>query len=575
MASFSQLRLQQITGSFGTTSALQINDGLAAATTSSLALTDLNGILGNLASAVKRVHGAPSSTEATAGRFYQDLMVGFGGVEKVQFRDSAIFLNSSVDGQLDIDADGEVEISTAKFDVDASSDFDIQGGAASKVSTTAGNLSVDAAAANLILDGHTGVDIDASNSGKVSIDGAGGIDIGVAADVAIDIDADTLDIDASGAVTLDGAGVAIAGGANASSFNVNDGGADAKDLTVSVTGGGDSSLFLTSAGTGTDAIDIDATAGDMLVGKSLADGKTLKIGKNGAVEMTLAPHGTPANEKFSVVNTAGTDNGAVFLHAVAGGLVLSGANGKKVLSKAGAIELSSTGNNASAIKLHTNTGTSETIFIHNQLGDDSKAVEILAEAGGIDMFTQAAGKSVLVRSEQGGVQLSGSLGIGLSGSVAFSADDNMRANAGLQTGTMAFANNPGEFATFRAKDLFTRETSVIGALNALAASTEGGGAVGRKVVTASIAANSDLTLNNATLDDAGGFADSINTSNVLPVNTDVFVNGQLLLSGTSAPGASVTGGDYTLGSPAATGTIRFAFTLEQDDVVIVKTSAAQ
>ena len=75
---------------------------------------------------------------------------------------------------------------------------------AGKLVSSAGNLTVDSEAATLVLDGHTGVDIDASNSGKVSIDGAGGIDIGVAADVAIDIDSAALDIDASGAITIDG-----------------------------------------------------------------------------------------------------------------------------------------------------------------------------------------------------------------------------------------------------------------------------------------------------------------------------------------------------------------------------------
>ena len=75
---------------------------------------------------------------------------------------------------------------------------------AGQLKTNAGNLTIDSTAATLVLDGHTGVDIDATNSGKVSIDGAGGIDIGVAANVAIDMNASTLDIDATGAVTIDG-----------------------------------------------------------------------------------------------------------------------------------------------------------------------------------------------------------------------------------------------------------------------------------------------------------------------------------------------------------------------------------
>ena len=46
------------------------------------------------------------------------------------------------------------------------------------------------------------IDIDA-DGGKISIDGTGGIDIGVESDVAIDVDSSTFDLDASGNITLD------------------------------------------------------------------------------------------------------------------------------------------------------------------------------------------------------------------------------------------------------------------------------------------------------------------------------------------------------------------------------------
>jgi len=101
------------------------------------------------------------------------------------------------------------------------------------VKTSAGNLTVDSEAANLVLDGHTGVDIDASNSGKVSIDGAGGIDIGVASDVAIDVNSSTFDLDASGNVDIDtstgtisvgtaNSGIAVNIGHTTSEVTVND-----------------------------------------------------------------------------------------------------------------------------------------------------------------------------------------------------------------------------------------------------------------------------------------------------------------------------------------------------------------
>ena len=47
--------------------------------------------------------------------------------KKIEFRDDAIFLNSSTDGQLDIDADGTVQINTATLDIDASSSVNISG----------------------------------------------------------------------------------------------------------------------------------------------------------------------------------------------------------------------------------------------------------------------------------------------------------------------------------------------------------------------------------------------------------------------------------------------------------------
>ena len=177
-------------------------------------------------------------------------------------------------------------------------------------------------------DGTTGATL-AGN--PITIDSAGAlnlygaaINIGTDTDVAIDIDSAALDIDSSGAITIDGAGISLdSAGAAANLTVASDGNAD--DLTISVTGATDSSLILASAGTGTDAISIDATAGDMLIAPSLTDGKTLKIGKNGAVEAVFAPHGTAGNEKFTLTNTAGTATDAIDLTATAGGINLSGA----------------------------------------------------------------------------------------------------------------------------------------------------------------------------------------------------------------------------------------------------------
>ena len=90
----------------------------------------------------------------------------------------------------------------------------IQGGTSDFLNRAEGAFNYTGADFNLDTD--QAVDIDA-NGGKLSLDGSAGIDIGVEADVAIDIDSSTLDIDASGALTMDSAAtVAIAGATGAS-----------------------------------------------------------------------------------------------------------------------------------------------------------------------------------------------------------------------------------------------------------------------------------------------------------------------------------------------------------------------
>ncbi len=152
--------------------------------------------------------GAASNLSTSAGAL---TLHGAGGIDIGKAADVAIDIDSAA---LDIDSSGAITI-------DGTSTFSVDVDGATNINTSVGNITVDSEAANLVLDGHTGVDIDASNSGKVTIDGAGGIDIGAAADVAIDIDSSTLDIDASDAVTIDASGGSISIGTNSSGRAIN------------------------------------------------------------------------------------------------------------------------------------------------------------------------------------------------------------------------------------------------------------------------------------------------------------------------------------------------------------------
>jgi hypothetical protein len=182
---------------------------------------------------------------------------------------------------------------------DGQIDVTIAAGAAS-TTTIAGDLTVTT---DLAVDG-------ISNLDNVDIDGT------------FKMDGVTFDVNASGAVTIDGTTISI-DGTDDVNLTVTSSTAG-EDLTIAQVGANDSSIIITAAGTGTDAIKIDATAGDMLIAPTLINGKTLKIGPTSATEMVFTPSGTAANEKISITNTAGTAADAIAIVSTAGGITLTG-----------------------------------------------------------------------------------------------------------------------------------------------------------------------------------------------------------------------------------------------------------
>ncbi len=184
-------------------------------------------------------------------------------------------------------------------------------------------------------DGTTGVTIAAT---PITIDSAGAlnlfgtsINIGTDTDVAIDIDSSTLDIDASGAITIDGVGLSIdSTGVAANITSTTDG--NAEDFTISLAGATDSSLILSSTGTGADALQITTTAGGI----------------------DISATGNAAGEDIDI-------------------------------SSAASINLTATEDAANAIYLRANGGTSETIKIHSDQGTGAGSIELTSDAGGVDI----------------------------------------------------------------------------------------------------------------------------------------------------------------------------------------------
>ena len=116
--------------------------------------------------------------------------------------------------------------------------------------------------------------------------------------------------------------------------------------------------------------------------------------------MIISPHGTAANETFSLTNTSGTAESKCYCStSSAGGVDVDAAAGKDVNIAGGQVASVSKDDAASAISLTANQGTSETIVITNTQGASSSAVDINASAGGVDEDA-AAGKDVNIAGGQ-------------------------------------------------------------------------------------------------------------------------------------------------------------------------------
>ena len=198
----------------------------------------------------------------------------------------ALTLDSATSIGIGVAADKPIDIDSSTLDIDASDNITITAGGSGKI-----------------------VDIDAS--GVLSLDGAGGINIGVASDVAIDVDSSTFDLDASGVITLNGVGA---------SNLTTDGG----NLTLSNTTSGN--VVVNSVGIvdidGTTSINLDGGALNVGVGAALPvdlNATTLDIDTTGAVTVdgtsisidgTAASNFTLSDGDLSII-ADGADNAVI------------------------------------------------------------------------------------------------------------------------------------------------------------------------------------------------------------------------------------------------------------------------
>jgi len=294
----------------------------------------------------------------------------------------------------------------------------------------------------------TGAAVNITGSGVNIAGGSGEIDLTTTG--ALDVNSNTLDVDVTAAATIDAVGIALGAGSGEldltttgtldinsnvitinSSFvtsidtnglsidnvgtaanitNTTDG--VGEDFTISLAGATDSSLILSSTGTGADALQLTTTAGGIdITSTGAAAGEDIDISTNASVNIT---------------STEDTAN-AILLSATTGGIqiqALDGGTGSSdvtIVADEGAVNIQSTQSAGDAITLLATTGGIDITAAGASAGED---IDITATGSSINLTSTEAIASAIVlnaSNASGGIDItagsSGSVDIG-GGSVS-------------------------------------------------------------------------------------------------------------------------------------------------------------
>ena len=279
---------------------------------------------------------------------------------------------------------------------------------------------------------------------------------------------------------------------------------------------------------------IKLDSGGLILGEATSGVDLIADGNNGFA--ILGASGGGGNE-IAMLVSSGTTQGALQLQSK-GGIDITPAQGS-VQVDIGRPSL------AQVIVAPKTAVADRKIQVLNTGGEDAKAVELLATAGGIDV---RAGKSLV---------LSGTSATGITFGLS-------EMTSGLGSEGMAFTTGDAECRTFIGKSIFANNTTVIGAFNALADSISGGSAT---VFTGSIAATVAPAANVVVGKLSGDNANLIPT--VDRGQVQVFLNGQLLVSASNLGGVPGTAqaNDYAI---TANNTLQFQFQLEPGDFLQIQ-----
>jgi len=373
--------------------------------------------------------------------FSDDILVG--STEKLQFRDTAIYLNSSSDGQLDIVADTEVQIAATTIDINGNVDI-------SGTLTVAGALDFgDAALSNvgaLQLDSISG---DADTNTSITFSGSDVITITAGGDAQFtfnngsivpsvdnDIDLGTSSLEFkdayfdgtvhTDAISLDGTAIT----ATAAEINILDGVTSTTaelNLVDGITAGTvsaskavivDSNKDLTGLRNLTIAGDLTVSGDDITMGTNTAGNLLVADGTNfnSIAVSSLSEISTVANDDvFLAIDTSGGGLKKIARSAVVSGLATSSAlsnvvedttpqlggnldlNGNDIVTTSNAdLELAPNGTGHVTIKGNTNQGTIQFNCESNSHGQQIKAAPHSESANNVLTLPSTGGDSRLV-----------------------------------------------------------------------------------------------------------------------------------------------------------------------------------
>ena len=187
----------------------------------------------------------------------------------------------------------------------------------------------------------------------------------------------------------------------------------AEDLTIELAGATDSSLILSSTGTGADALQLITTAGGIdITSTGAAAGEDIDISTNASVNIT---------------STEDTAN-AIFLSATTGGVQIqsldggTGSSDVNVVSSGGAVNIQSAQSAGDAITLLATTGGIDITAADASAGED---IDITATGSSINLTsTEAITNAIVLNASNagGGIDITAGSSVDISGGSVFIAN---------------------------------------------------------------------------------------------------------------------------------------------------------